>query len=187
MYPFSFSLWTPFPRITGSVIKLPLIDLRLYHITQRQFTGHFTALSSQWLFSTWRNCGCWLASLAIISWIRRPPVGSPVPPGREGGRGVEARMWGSAAAEKLALHWYCYTSLQWQESPPTQASELVAVAAGGSRVHPEPCIQSIARGLFQLSRQDREFLPFSLMLRDEIENFFLSVSCFKTRSRFSFS
>ena len=38
--------------------------------------------------------------------------------------------------------------------------------------------QSIARGLFQLSRRDRECLPFSLMLRDEIENFFLSVSCF---------
>ena len=47
-----------------------------------------------------------------------------------------------------------------------------------------PC-QSIARGLFQLSRRDREFLPFSLMLRDEIENFFLSVSCFETRSRIS--
>ena len=45
--------------------------------------------------------------------------------------------------------------------------------------------QSIARGLFQLSRRDREFLLFSLMLRDEIENFFLSVSCFETRSRSS--
>merc|ERR550517_495679 len=45
--------------------------------------------------------------------------------------------------------------------------------------------QSIARGLFQLSRRDRELLPFSLMLRDEIENFFLSVSCFETRSRIS--
>ena len=43
--------------------------------------------------------------------------------------------------------------------------------------------QSIARGLFQLSRRDREFLPFSLMLRDEIENFCLSVSCFETRMR----
>ena len=37
------------------------------------------------------------------------------------------------------------------------------------------------------SRQDREFLPFSLRLRDEIENFFLSVSGFETRSRISFS
>ena len=45
--------------------------------------------------------------------------------------------------------------------------------------------QSIARGLFQLSRRDPELLPFSLMLRDEIENFFLSVSCFETRSRIS--
>ena len=45
--------------------------------------------------------------------------------------------------------------------------------------------QGIARCLFQLSRQDREFLPFSLMLRDEIENFFPSVSCFETRSRIS--
>ena len=44
--------------------------------------------------------------------------------------------------------------------------------------------QSIARCIFQLSRRDREFLPFSLMLRDEIENFFLSVSGFETRSRF---
>ena len=71
-----------------------------------------------------------------------------MPPGREGGRGVEARMWGSAAAEKLALHWYCYTSLQWQESPPTQASELAAVAAsGGSRVHPETCIGSALGGI----------------------------------------
>merc|ERR1712016_212082 len=35
------------------------------------------------------------------------------------------------------------------------------------------------------SRRDREFLPFSLMLRDEIENFCLSVSCFETRSRIS--
>ena len=35
------------------------------------------------------------------------------------------------------------------------------------------------------SRRDREFLPFSLMLRDEIENFFPSVSCFETRSRIS--
>ena len=33
------------------------------------------------------------------------------------------------------------------------------------------------------SRRDREFLPFSLMLRDEIENFCLSVSCFETRMR----
>ena len=38
--------------------------------------------------------------------------------------------------------------------------------------------QSIARCIFQLSRRDREFLPFSLMLRDETENFCLSVSCF---------
>ena len=45
--------------------------------------------------------------------------------------------------------------------------------------------QSIARCQFQLSRRDREFLPFSLMLRDEIENFFPSVSCFETRSRIS--
>ena len=45
--------------------------------------------------------------------------------------------------------------------------------------------QSIARSIFQLSRRDREFLPFSLMLRDEIENFCLSVSCFETRSRIS--
>ena len=45
--------------------------------------------------------------------------------------------------------------------------------------------QSIARCQFQLSRRDREFLPFSLMLRDEIENFCLSVSCFETRSRIS--
>ena len=97
-------------------------------------------LSSRWLFSTWSNCWCWLASLAIISRIRRPPVGSPVPPGREGGRGVEARMWGSAAA----LHW-CYSSLQWKESPPTQATELAAT--GGSRVHPEPCIGSALEGV----------------------------------------
>ena len=45
--------------------------------------------------------------------------------------------------------------------------------------------QGIAGGLFQLSRQDREFFPFSLMLRDEIENYFLSVSRFETRSRIS--
>ena len=45
--------------------------------------------------------------------------------------------------------------------------------------------QSIARSIFQLSRRDREFLPVSLMLRDEIENFFPSVSCFETRSRIS--
>ena len=31
-------------------------------------------------------------------------------------------MWGSAAAENMALHYY--TSQQWEESPPTQASEL---------------------------------------------------------------
>ena len=48
-----------------------------------------------------------------------------------------------------------------------------------------PVAQSIARSIFQLSRRDREFLPFSLMLRDEIENFCLSVSCFETRSRIS--
>ena len=35
------------------------------------------------------------------------------------------------------------------------------------------------------SRRDREFLSFSLVLRDEIENFCLSVSCFETRSRIS--
>ena len=33
------------------------------------------------------------------------------------------------------------------------------------------------------SRRDWEFPPFSLMLRDEIENFCLSVSCFETRMR----
>ena len=37
------------------------------------------------------------------------------------------------------------------------------------------------------SRQDREFLPFSLMFRDEIENFFPSVSYFETRMRMFFS
>ena len=42
--------------------------------------------------------------------------------------------------------------------------------------------QSIARGLFQLSRQDREFLPFSLMLRVEIETFF---NFFSSTSRVS--
>ena len=45
--------------------------------------------------------------------------------------------------------------------------------------------QGITRGLFQLSRRDREFLPFSLMLRNEIENIFPSVSWFETRSRIS--
>ena len=50
--------------------------------------------------------------------------------------------------------------------------------------HPAPPTpQSIARGPFQLSRRDRESLPFSLVLRDEIENFCLSVSCFETRMR----
>ena len=33
------------------------------------------------------------------------------------------------------------------------------------------------------SRQDREFLSYGLVLRDEIENFCLMVSCFETRSR----
>ena len=46
-------------------------------------------------------------------------------------------------------------------------------------------VQSIARSIFQLSRRDREFLPFSLMLRDEIENFFPLFSCFETKSRIS--
>ena len=46
-------------------------------------------------------------------------------------------------------------------------------------------VQSITRCQFQLSRRDRECLPFSLMLRDEIENFFPLVSCFETRSRIS--
>ena len=54
-------------------------------------------------------------------------------------------------------------------------------------MHYKSIHQSIARGPFQLSRRDRELLPFSLMLRDEIENFFLSVSCFETRSRISVS
>ena len=35
-------------------------------------------------------------------------------------------------------------------------------------------------------RRDREFLPFSLRLRDEIENFFLLISWFETRTRISF-
>ena len=61
---------------------------------------------------------------------------------------------------------------------------LLAQAPKTFPPHPSPP-QSIARGLFQLSRQDREFLPFSLKLRDKIENFFLSVSCFETRSRIS--
>ena len=36
------------------------------------------------------------------------------------------------------------------------------------------------------SRREREFLSFSLMLRDENEIFFLSVSCFETRTGISF-
>ena len=36
------------------------------------------------------------------------------------------------------------------------------------------------------SRQEREFLSFSLVLQDENWNFFLEVSCFKTRTRISF-
>ena len=46
--------------------------------------------------------------------------------------------------------------------------------------------QGTARSLFQLSRQDREFLSFNLMFRDANENFFLSVSCYETRTRISF-
>ena len=37
--------------------------------------------------------------------------------------------------------------------------------------------------LFQFLRQEREFPPFSLMLRDENENSRLSVSCFEMRTR----
>ena len=35
----------------------------------------------------------------------------------------------------------------------------------------------------QLSRREREFRSFSLMLRDENKNFFLLISCFETRTR----
>ena len=38
----------------------------------------------------------------------------------------------------------------------------------------------------RVARRDREFLSFSIMLRDEIEIFFLSVSCFETRTGISF-
>ena len=37
------------------------------------------------------------------------------------------------------------------------------------------------------SRRHQEFLSFGLVLRDEIENFCLMVSCFETRSRISVS
>ena len=33
------------------------------------------------------------------------------------------------------------------------------------------------------SRRDRDFLSFNLVLRDEHENFFLSISCFETSTR----
>ena len=36
------------------------------------------------------------------------------------------------------------------------------------------------------SRREREFLSLNLVLRDEKENFFLSISCFETRTRISF-
>ena len=42
-------------------------------------------------------------------------------------------------------------------------------------------LQRPARGIVQLSR--REFLPFSLMLREENENFCLSVLYFKMRTK----
>ena len=45
----------------------------------------------------------------------------------------------------------------------------------------EPKEQSRARCPFQLSRQDRELLPFRLMFRDKIENFFPSVPWFEIR------
>ena len=44
-------------------------------------------------------------------------------------------------------------------------------------------MQGMTRSLFQLSRQDREFFSFSLVFRDENENFILSVLCFETRMK----
>ena len=43
--------------------------------------------------------------------------------------------------------------------------------------------RSNGRSLFQLLRWEWEFCSFNLMCRDKNENFFLSVSCFATRTR----
>ena len=72
----------------------------------------------------------------------------------------------------------------WSFQAPSGALIVHHYIFGARFLRPPP--QSIARGLFQLPRRDREFLPFSLMLRDEIENFFLLISCFETRTRISF-
>ena len=61
------------------------VDLRLYHMTQRDFLAiFFSAIQPMVVLNMKQLLVLGLASLAIISRIRRPPVGSPVP-GREVG------------------------------------------------------------------------------------------------------
>ena len=61
-------------------------------------------------------------------------------------------------------------------STPVSSEMLISAFETGSRIS---VFQSRA------SRREREFLSFSLMLRDENEIFFLSVSCFETRTGIS--
>ena len=60
--------------------------------------------------------------------------------------------------------------------PPVSSERLISTFETGSRIS---VLQS------RVARRDREFISFSLMLRDEIEIFFLSVSCFETRTGIS--
>ena len=65
----------------------------------------------------------------------------------------------------------CPIKTRNEDNLPVSSERLISTCETRSRL-----------SLFQshASRQDREFLSFSLMLRDEIGNFFLSVPCFET-------
>ena len=96
----------------------------------------FSAIYIGRLFSMQGNCWRWSTSLAIISRIRRPPVGSPVPGGGGGLR---------PGCGEVQLLKTCCTALRCTvklHSCRKARQRRPVNSPSGSRVHPEPCIGS---------------------------------------------
>ena len=72
----------------------------------------------------------------------------------------------------------------WIMSPELKNIRVYPFAPGKPKPRVDQFVSvPLTRSPFQLLRQEREFLSFSLMLRDRKDNIFISVSCFETGTR----
>ena len=81
----------------------------------------------------------------------------------------------------------CYSAVAplWAQKGPCEPTKGFVSKSDPSEMHFSILETRSRNSSFQSHalRRDREFIPFGIMLRDEIENLFPLVSCFETRSR----